>query len=94
MGDGVTTNDGKDFTTGALRAHLQRIAFVRLTESIGAIAAGTVVAAQYWGNGQVALTSFPLGVVEVVVAHDVHGTWLDLAAVKSVDPSWVNVRDV
>lgn len=61
-------------STGALRAILQRITFLRLTEDHGpGFTAGTVVAAQYWGAGQVVLTRYPDGHTMTPVAHQVHG---------------------
>lgn len=44
---------------GVLRARLQPILFLRLTESIGDFEVDDVVAAQYWGQGQVMLTPLP-----------------------------------
>lgn len=71
-----------EFSTGELRAALQRIVFLRLTAPAGDLPAGTVVAAQYWGNGQVVLTRFPdSGGGTRLVAHQIRGEWLpDLEA--------------
>jgi hypothetical protein len=73
----TTVIDGGAFTTGELRAALQQIVYLRLTADHGpGFAAGTIVAAQYWGAGKVALTRFPDAATLTLVAHDIRGTWL------------------
>jgi hypothetical protein len=71
------TGSGGAFTTGELRAALQKIVFLRLTSDHGpGLGEGTIVAAQYWGAGKVALTRFPdSGATITLVAHQIHGEW-------------------
>lgn len=79
MGDGVTVTmaGSGTFTTGELRAALQTIVFIRLTTAHGpGFAAGTIVAAQYWGAGKVVLTRLPDGATITLVAHQIRGEWI------------------
>jgi len=50
---------GMNVTAGALRALLQPVLFLKLTENIGDFEIGDVVAAQFWGEGRVMLTPLP-----------------------------------
>jgi hypothetical protein len=73
----TTIVSGDAFTTGELRAALQKIVFLRLTADHGpGFADGTLVAAQYWGAGKVMLTRFPDGATITPVAHQVRGEWI------------------
>lgn len=66
------------FTTGELRAALQRVVFIRLTTDVGpGFPAATIVAAQYWGQGKVVLTRLPDGATMTAVAHQVHGEFIE-----------------
>jgi hypothetical protein len=79
MNNTTTTSveGGGAFTTGELRAALQKIVFLRLTADHGdGFAEGTIVAAQYWGAGKVMLTRFPDGATIIPVAHQIHGEWI------------------
>lgn len=80
----VKTMTAHKMGTGELRAMLQPVIFLHLTGPAEMIAgpgetgfgeevfdAGTLVAAQYWGNGQVMLTD-PQGYHVMVKAHSVH----------------------
>ena len=65
------------FTTGELRAALQRIVFITLSTDLGpGFPADTIVAAQYWGQGKVVLTRFPDGATMTAVAHQIHGEFI------------------
>jgi hypothetical protein len=65
------------FTTGELRAALQRIVFIKLSTDLGpGFPADTIVAAQYWGQGKVVLTRFPDGATMTAVAHQIHGEFI------------------
>lgn len=65
------------FSTGELRAALQRIVFVKLTTDLGpGFLAGVIVAAQYWGQGKVVLTRFPDGTTMTAIAHQVQGEFV------------------
>ena len=76
---------GGAFTTGELRAALQKIVFLLLTAEHGpGFAEGTIVAAQYWGAGKVVLTRFPDGATLTLLAHQIHGEWI--AAQPSTPP--------
>ncbi|GLL03718.1 hypothetical protein [Dactylosporangium matsuzakiense] len=73
----ASTPAGDAFTTGELRAALQRIVFVRLSAEHGpGFGEGTIVAAQYWGAGKVVLTRVPDAATLTLVAHEIRGTWL------------------
>lgn len=66
-----------ELNTGTLRAYLQPIVFIQLTEDLPGtpLRAGDICAAQYWGAGQVALTLLPgdLRMVgtAIVTAHNI-----------------------
>ena len=65
------------FTTGELRAALQRIVFITLSTNLGpGFPPATIVAAQYWGQGKVVLTRFPDGATMTAVAHQIHGEFI------------------
>lgn len=77
----VTTDEiNANFTTGDLRAALQPVVFIELTEPIDddpdGFSAGTRAAAQYWGQGRVKLTRIPDGHTVTPVAHKITGKWL------------------
>jgi hypothetical protein len=75
VGDGMNTIP---FTTGELRAALQRIVFIKLTTDLGpGFPAATIVAAQYWGQGKVVLTRFPDGTTITTVAHQIKGEFVE-----------------
>jgi len=75
MGNGMNTIT---FTTGELRAALQRIVFITLTTDVGPeFPAATIVAAQYWGQGKVVLTRFPDGATTTAIAHHVQGEFIE-----------------
>jgi hypothetical protein len=66
------------FTTGELRAALQRIVFIKLSTDLGpGFPAAAIVAAQYWGQGKVVLTRFPDGATMTTLAHQVHGQFIE-----------------
>jgi hypothetical protein len=73
----TTVVSGDVFTTGELRAALQKLVFLRLTADHGpGFVEGTIVVAQYWGAGKVVLTRFPDGATITLVAHQIHGEWI------------------
>lgn len=79
---------GDAFTTGELRAALQKIVFLRLAADHGpGFEAGTIVAAQYWGAGKVILTRFPDGATIALVAHQIQGIWIRNASTTAQPPT-------
>ena len=75
MGAGMRTTS---FTTGELRAALQRIVFIKLTTDLGpGFPAATFVAAQYWGQGKVVLTRLPDGATMTAIAHQIQGEFIE-----------------
>jgi hypothetical protein len=79
---------GGVFTTGELRAALQKLVFLRLTDDHGpGFGEGTIVAAQYWGAGKVVLTRFPDGATITPVAHQIHGEWIAAQSPSEPDDS-------
>lgn len=65
-------------TTGEIRSALQAVRFMRLTEDLTEdLTAGTMVALQYWGNGQVRVTAVYTNATGMVVANRIRAEWLD-----------------
>jgi hypothetical protein len=70
----------KPMTDGELRSRLQPVVFVRLSDplpGLPAFPAGEVVAVQYWGSGQLRVTSTrdPARTLMLWPASQLHGTW-------------------
>lgn len=85
---GDTLVPGDTFTTGELRAALQAIVFVRLAGYHGpGFTEGTIVAAQYWGAGKVVLTRLPDSATITLVAHQIHGSWIQAVETQNA-PIW------
>jgi len=91
----TSVESGGAFTTGELRAALQKIVFLRLTADHGdGFAEGTIVAAQYWGAGKVMLTRFPDGARITPVAHQIHGEWIAAQPPTAAKPAPPHEPDI